>query len=80
MPDYDGGAEVRRAGISPEGLCQLDLKLDGRDWNWYLSTDGLAREMLAVALAAIVSNKRLAVQIKEPVETWSRVYRCLLVK
>jgi hypothetical protein len=81
MPDYDGVAEIRRAGVSPEGLCQVDLRLTGAaDWNWFLSTDGLSREMLAVALAAIVANKTLSVQIKEPVTTWARVYRCLINK
>jgi hypothetical protein len=81
MADYDGLADIRRAGVSPEGLCQLDLRLDGSaDWNWFLSSDGLSREMLAVALAAIVSNKRLWVQIKEPVTSWARVYRCLINK
>ncbi len=81
MANFDGICEIRRAGVSPEGLAQLDLKaVDGTfDWNWFLSADNLSREMLAVALAAITANKRVHAQISDPVTTWSRVNRFLLV-
>jgi len=80
MP-FDGVCAIRRAGVSPEGLAQLDLKAeDGTfDWNWFLSRDGLSREILATALAAIVSGKRVHCQIDDPVSTWSRVYRFLII-
>ena len=79
---FDGVCEVRRAGISPEGLAQLDLRAaDGSfDWNWYLSPPGTAREVLAVALAAITTGKQLHVQIVDPSATWSQVVRALVVK
>jgi hypothetical protein len=81
MADFDGVCEIRRAGVSPEGLAQLDLKaVDGSfDWNFFLSSDNLGREMLATALAAICSNKRVHAQIADPVTSWSRVHRLLLV-
>jgi hypothetical protein len=80
MANFDGVCEIRRAGTSPEGLAQLDLKaVDGTfDWRWFLSADNLGREMLAVALAAICSNKRVAVQMAD-VTDWSRVQRLLVI-
>lgn len=79
---FDGVCEIRRAGITPEGLAQLDVRpQDGSfDWTWVLSKDGLGREMLATALAAIVSGKLINCTIEEPVSTWSRVVRLLIVK
>jgi hypothetical protein len=79
---FDGVCEVRRAGITPEGFAQLDLRAaDGTfDWNWYLSSTANAREVLAIALAAITTDKRLAVQIADPAAAWSQVLRALLVK
>lgn len=61
MAAFDGYCEIRRAGISSDGLAQLDLKaVDGTfDWTWFFSAENLGREMLAVALAAIVSNKKV---------------------
>lgn len=79
---FDGNCFIRRAGISPEGLAQLDLKAtDGTsfDWSWFLSEDGRGREVLAVALAAITSDKQVACQMQD-VAPWSRVSRILLVK
>ena len=81
MADFDGPCEIRRAGVTPEGLAQLDLKAaDGTfDWSWFLSSDGLEREILATALAAIVAEKRVWAQIADPVGPWSRVHRFLLI-
>jgi len=78
---FDGVCEIRRAGVSPEGLAQLDLKADDGtfDWNWFLSKDDLSKEVLATALVAIASGKKVAVQM-ETVTTWSRVVRFLLIK
>ncbi len=50
------------------------------DWTWVLSKDGLGREMLATALAAVVSGKFIEAQIEEPVGPWSRVDRLVIVK
>jgi hypothetical protein len=79
---FDGTCEIRRAGISPEGLAQLDLKADNGafDWTWFLSRNELSREILATALAAIVSGKRVSCQIDDPVSSWSRVSRFLINK
>jgi hypothetical protein len=81
MADFDGECEIKLAGVSPEGLAHLELKaVKGTfDWTYFLSEDDLQREMLAVALAAICSNKRVWAQIREPVGKWSRVYRFLLI-
>ena len=78
---FDGVCEIRRAGISPEGLAQLDLKAENGafDWNWFLSQDNLSREILATALVAITSGRKVHVQM-ETVTTWSRVSRFLLIK
>jgi len=79
---FDGNCEIRRAGITPEGLAQLDLRAaDGSwDWNWFLSTPAMTREVLAVALSAITSGKNVACQIDNPAASWSTVIRLLLVK
>lgn len=85
---FDGVCEIRRAGIDPNGRVQLDLqaadkKPDGTplfDWSWFLGKTELTREILAVALAAIASNKRVAVQMADPTVAWSDVYRFVLVK
>jgi len=83
MAEFDGVCEIRRAGVDPGGLAQLDLKaVDGTfDWTFFLSTDELGREMLAVALAAICSNKRVHAQISESTAgwSWSRAHRLLVV-
>ncbi len=61
MANFDAPCEIRRAGINKDGQAQLDLKAaDGTfDWTWFLSADNLGREMLAIALAAIVANKQV---------------------
>jgi len=81
MANFEGYCEIRRAGVNPQGLAQLDLKaVDGTfDWSWFLSADNLGREMLAVALAAICSNKRVHALIADPVATGGRVLLLLLV-
>ena len=79
---YDGECQIRRAGISPEGFAQLDLKAEGGefDWTWFLSKAEISREVLATALVAVNCDKRLAIQIEDPVAAWGRVIRCLVVK
>jgi hypothetical protein len=79
---YDGVCVIRRAGISPEGDAQLDLKDEGGqfDWSWFLSKPEISREVLATALVAVSCDKRLAIQMEEPVVPWGRVLRCLVIK
>ena len=85
---FEGECLIRRAGITPEGRVQLDLQAadknpDGSplfDWNWFLGRAELTQQILAVALAAITSNKRVAVQLDDPGASWSDVDRFLLVK
>jgi hypothetical protein len=68
--------------VTPEGWAQLDLKDDGGtfDWTWFVSKAEISREVLATALIAISTDRRLDVQIEDPVNPWSRVTRCLVVK
>ena len=80
MP-FDGSCDIRRAGVSPEGWAQLDLKADDGtfDWQWFLSEANISKEVLATALAAIATGKKLAIQMNTTT-AWSRVHRCLLIK
>lgn len=79
---FDGQCLIRRAGITPDGKVQLDLKAaDGSfDWNWFLGKPENTREILAIALAAIVSDKQVFSQMQDPTATWSEVYRFGLAK
>ncbi len=85
MADFDGPCEIRRAGVNTAGLAQLDLRaVDGTfDWHWFLSADNLGREMLAVALAAIVSNRQVdaAMTLPDPPAdpSWTRIQRLYLI-
>jgi hypothetical protein len=78
---FDGFCDIRRAGVSPEGLAQLDLKADDGtfDWQWFLSEASISKEVLATALAAVVTGKKLHIQVNTTT-AWSRVHRCLLYK
>ena len=79
---FDGNCLIRRAGVTPDGRAQLDLSAEDGSfgWNWFLSPSGHTREILAVALAAIASNKRVFCQIQDPSVAWSDVIRFGLVK
>jgi hypothetical protein len=79
---FDGVCQIRRAGVSPEGWAQLDLKDQGGsfDWTWFLSKPEISREVLATALVAISCDKLLSIQIEDPVQPWGRVIRCLADK
>lgn len=79
---FDGTCEIRRAGIDSNGLARLDLKADNGefDWNWFFSEEGVSREVLATALAAIVSGKRLSCYINDPVVPNGRIVNILLIK
>ena len=77
---FDGVCQIRRAGVSPEGWAQLDLKdqAGSFDWTWYLSKPEISREVLATALVAVSTDKLLSIQIEDPVQSWARVIRCLV--
>ena len=78
---WQGNCQIRRAGIDPNGRAQLDLKADDGtfDWTWFLSKNGLDREILATALAAISSNKEVSCDIS-PTTAFGEVSRCLILK
>jgi hypothetical protein len=67
MP-FDSNCEIRRAGITSDGRAQLDMKAtDGRfDWRWFFSTPERAKEVLAVALTALASNKLVYCYMDDP--------------
>jgi hypothetical protein len=77
---FDGRCLIRRAGVSPEGLAQLDLKAadSSWDWNWFMSAPGQTKEVLATALVAIACDKHVWCQIENPAATWSPVIRFLV--
>jgi hypothetical protein len=78
---FDGNCEIRRAGVTPDGRAQLDLRADDGsfDWTWILSAPELTREVLATALTAIAANKHVYCQIETPAP-WAQVIRFGLVK
>lgn len=79
---FDGQCLIRRAGVTPDGKVQLDLKAANGtfDWQWYLGRTEMTREMLAIAIAAITSDKQVYCQIADPSIAWSEVYRFGLSK
>lgn len=76
MAAFNGVCVIRRAGInSGDGRVHLDLKaLDGTsfDWNWFLAKQEHNRGVLAIALAAITSNKNVYIQTNDTA-AWSEV-------
>jgi hypothetical protein len=79
---FDGVCQIRPAGVTPEGRAQLDLKAENGsfDWTWCISKTAINREVLAIALAAITSNKLVFCQMDQPVGPWSEVHRIVIVK
>jgi hypothetical protein len=79
---FDGVCLIRRAGVTPEGFAQLDLKDEGGsfDWTWFVSKPEISREVMAAALVAVSTDKRLWIQIEDPVQSWAHVVRCLVIK
>jgi len=72
---FDGNCLIRRAGVTSDGKAFVDLSSeDGTwDWNWFISAPEQTREVLAVALAAITSNKKVFCHIDDPAVGWSVV-------
>jgi hypothetical protein len=85
MADFDKPCEIRRAGVTWDGRAQLDMRsVDGTlNWTWLLSEDNLGREMLAVALAAMTSNRLLNVTMTLPDPpadpSWTKIQRLILM-
>jgi hypothetical protein len=65
---FDGFCEIRRAGILPDGRAQIDIRaVDGSfDWRWVFSNAARGREVLAVALTAIATNRGVGCYMSQP--------------
>jgi hypothetical protein len=65
---FDGSCFIRRAGIVADGRAQVDIKaVNGTfDWHWAWSTPARGREVLAVALTAIATNRQITCFISDP--------------
>lgn len=74
---FSGACLIRGAGInSGDGLVHFDLKaVDGTsfDWNQFTAKPEQSREVLAIALAAIASDKTVTIQT-EAITPWAQVW------
>jgi hypothetical protein len=76
---------IRRAGVLADGSAQLDLKSDtplqdgGFDWNWFVSTPTIGKQVLAVALTALATGLKMDCVVTDPVAPSSRVETAFLV-
>jgi hypothetical protein len=72
---FDGTCEIRRANVRGDGRAQLDLKADDGtfDWNWFLSSAQNGNPVLAAALTALATNKKVYCTINDPVQAWAEV-------
>lgn len=65
MARFEGEGSVRRALSMPGGYTQLDIRPDGQDWHWYVSTPERAREALACGLTAISGGWKLYISLPD---------------
>jgi len=73
---FEGTCQIRRALIMGSGVAQMDLKADDGtsfDWTWFVSSSSQAREVLAVGLAAIATNKHVFVTITSTVQSFAQL-------
>jgi hypothetical protein len=72
---FDGTCEIRRANVKDDGRAQLDLKADDGtfDWSWFVSSTQHANPVLAAALTALATNKKVYCTINDPVQAWAEV-------
>jgi hypothetical protein len=79
---FDSTCEIRRVNIRGDGRAQLDLKADNGtfDWSWFLSSGQNANTVLAAALTAIATNKKVYCTIDDPVQPWAEVVNFGVVK
>lgn len=73
---FSGLCQIRSAGInSSDERVHFTLKAeDGAfDWTPFIAKKEHSRELLAIALAAITSNKKVTIQTAET-KAWSEVW------
>jgi hypothetical protein len=79
---FNGPCLISRAGInSIDGLVHFELKaIDGTfDWTPFVAKPEQSREILAMALAAITSNKNIHIQTNDT-KAWSEIWWFDVVK
>lgn len=79
---FNGACLISRAGMnSGDGLVHFELKaMDGTfNWTSFVAKPEQSREILAMALAAITSNKNVHIQTNE-ITPWSEVWWFDIVK
>jgi hypothetical protein len=79
---FDGICEIRRAGVLGDGRAELDLKADNGtfDWSWFLSPAQNANAILAVALTALATNKKVNCTINDPVQPLAEIVSISVIK
>jgi hypothetical protein len=72
---------IRRAGVRADGSAQLDLKADDGafDWNWFVSSTAIGREVLAIALTALATGSKVDCLFTEPIGAFTAVENAFLV-
>ena len=72
---FDGQCDIARANIRDDGRAQVDLKADNGafGWSWFLSSAQNGNQVLAAALTAIATNKKVYCSINDPVQPWAEV-------
>jgi hypothetical protein len=65
MARFEGLASIRRALSMPNGNAQLDIRPDGRDWQWTSVPPKRAHEALACGLSAISGGWKLYVSLPD---------------
>jgi hypothetical protein len=79
---FSGQCRINAAGMnSNDGRVHFYLKADDGSFDWtpFLAKQEHNREILAIALAAIISNKNVQIQTAE-ITPWAEVWWCDLVK
>lgn len=73
---------ISRAGVTSDGRTMLQLKAvdNSFDWQMYLASPGVAREMLAIALAAITTEKQVYCAFADTSVAWSEVLQMQIIK
>jgi hypothetical protein len=80
---FNGQCLINSAGINGiDGLVHISLKdVNGTfDWKPFTAKPEQAREMLAIALAAITSNKNVGMQTQDVTTPWAPVWWLDIIK
>jgi len=82
MAAFEGACQIRRALIMDSGLAQVDLQAnDGSfPWNWFVSSSANSKQVLAVALTAIATNKLAYAVIGDASQPYGQLVDFGLVK